>query len=213
MKSVAKFRKWARKVSKKKGLICHFYILEKDEQRDKQYYGKKDYVYFNLCSSSRDWIVKGTPHHGITDRHNKPSEIPCLNCYQVNDKFFEALKQLQLEKSKKFEFGIILNKRKLKKIFEVIKVRRWEYGKNSQKPRARKCHHYDDFRFRKSLEPFNYCDVVRLEIPKQIFLKVPVTRIPYKALMGFFVTRGHKQAIRKLLKEKKMEQVKIFPLL
>jgi len=192
-------------------MICHFYIKEKETQKQKQYYGKTDYAYINLFSDSRDWIVKGTPGHGI-----RPSPVPCLNCFEINEKFYRALKELSKKKNEKFELGVIFNKRMLKNYFgsnAVIDVElRTRWGPQPLPP-LRQCHYFDYPERRKGvLDPFNYCDVVRVEIPMPKRFKIPMAAIPYQAIMGMLVKRGNSGVIRDLL-ESKRSCVDIFPLL
>ena len=94
-KKLGKFIEWAKNRSFRRGLICHLYIRESE----KQYYDKTDYAYLNLFSDSPYWVVKGTANHGIRRKKGKCSPIPCLNCFQVNDKFFRAIKILAQGKS------------------------------------------------------------------------------------------------------------------
>lgn len=119
MPSIKRFRSWAKKDSRGRKLICHFYI----KGSKNQYYDNSDYAYFNLFSGSKSWLVKGTLEHGISSRTGKRSKVPCLNCFGVNDEFYKAMKNLAKNGNSRFEFGIILNKRKLKNTtFGVIDV-------------------------------------------------------------------------------------------
>ena len=201
------FKKWARSQSYRRGMICHFYMPESN----KQYYGKTDYAYFNLLSNSLDWLVKGTTGHGIKSKRRKSSSIPCLNCFEVDDEFFWALKKLTPGDNTKFELGILLNKRKLRSYFGVIDVSiEWPHPI----PSPNKCHYYDNPRFRQgTLYPFNYCNVVRVEIPRSAIHGVHIAPISNDQIMGMLVKRGDYRAITKLLKFKGMEEVEVFPLL
>ena len=157
MTEISKFIRWANLERQYRGLLCHFYI-EKSKQ---QFYSTTDYAHFNIFSDSRNWIVKGTPKHGIKSKSGKTSPVPCLNCFEVNKKFYDALKRLHTQVNQKFELGIILNKRKLKSEFNVIDVCNIP---PFPRPSPKECHYYDFPQFRKGvLDPFNFCDVVRVE--------------------------------------------------
>ncbi|HUW47657.1 MAG TPA: hypothetical protein VMW36_02805 [Patescibacteria group bacterium] len=117
---MARFKRWANSHRSGRGLLCHFYTVEGKKQ--KQYYTKPDYAYFNIFSKSPDWLVKGTTGHGITSERKRVSQVPCLNCYKVNDDFYTGLKTLAEEGNQKYELGIILDKAALKKVFEVVDV-------------------------------------------------------------------------------------------
>jgi len=204
---IDEFIKWAKKKSYRRGIVCHFYIPEST----KQYYDKTDYAYFNLFCNSREWIVKGTTGHGIRSQRGKSSSVPCLNCFEVNDEFYKAIKKLYAERNDKFELGILLNKRKIRNNFKVIDV-------STERPKQllppNKCHYYDNPRFKKGvLYPFNYCDIVRIEIPKSDLHEIPIGSIPYRAIIGMLVKRKDRRAIDYLLKLKGMDEFKVFPLL
>lgn len=126
MQRLASFRNWLRKNRPRRGILCHFYIAGKT----KPYYGKIDFAYFNLISESKEWIVGGTEGHGVMSKSRKRSRIACLNCYEVDDKFLEALGELDPAQNDKYEIGLILNKRKLKlgghfKVEDVELKRGW----------------------------------------------------------------------------------------
>jgi hypothetical protein len=198
-----RFIKWAKEKRVGRSLICHFYMAESD----KQYYGKTDYAFFNLYSDSRNWLVKGTPKHGISSARKKRSPVPCLNCFEVNEEFYKALGKLQEGTNEKFDLGIILNKRKLKNKFNVIDVSK--YPPNPLPP-PKECHYYDRARQRvKVLAPFNNCDVVRVEIkpePKQ----PPFATIPYQTITALLIRAGTYRQIAKLTKKKRWDNIEIF---
>lgn len=204
-KKVSKFIKWAKNESYRRGLICHFYIPDSE----KQYYDKTDFAYFNLFSDSRYWIIKGTPNHGIRSKKGKCSPVFCLNCFQVNDEFFSALKTLEERKNHKFDLGILFYKRKLKNRFKVIDV---SIERPALHPPPSKCHYYDNASSRKGvLYPFNYCDVVRIEVPGSEFRRLPIAAIPRKYIAGFIVRRGDYWGVTRLLKKKGMSSADAFP--
>ncbi len=206
MINIKNFKKWAKKESHGKRLVCHFYIKE----GKKQYYDNSDYAYFNLFNKSKGWVVKGTPGHGIKSRMGKQSKVPCLNCFEVDDEFYKALKDVGRYGNSRFELGIILNKRKLKSLWKVIDV---SIKRPQNMPRPNMCHYYDNPRFRSgTLNPFNYCNVVRIEINKKI-LGQPIAELPRTMIKGLIVKRGTKLVVRKLLTKKCFENVKIFPIL
>jgi hypothetical protein len=213
MNELSKFTRWADKESPGRGLICHLYISESE----KQYYSKTDYAYFNLLSDSRNWIVKGTTAHGIASKRGKVSLIPCLNLFEVDDKFYKALDLLSNEGNKRFDLGIVFNKRKLKGSFgkaKVVDVRPIVRPPDPF-PSPKECHHYDWARSRHKLWPFNQCDVVRLEIPESDF-GLPIAIIPYQAIMGMLTRRKDYHGITKIVQDTKRwdtDKVQIFPLL
>ncbi|MDI6788954.1 MAG: hypothetical protein QME51_11335, partial [Planctomycetota bacterium] len=101
-----------------KKMICHFYIKDSSHQ----YYDNADFVYFNLLSKTRGWIIKGTPEHGISSKRKKRSQIPCLNCFEVDEKLYNGLKTLLKNGNKKFEFALLLIRRKVDHKYKVINV-------------------------------------------------------------------------------------------
>ena len=213
MSNLNKFSHWAEKESNRRGLLCHFYI----SGSEKQYYSTTDYAYFNLFSESYDWIVKGTTGHGIASKRGKTSTVPCLNCFEVNDKFFEALDRLSQQSNPRFELGIVLNKRKLKtkfgksKMIEVDPV----FKPPEPFPSPRECHHYDWARSRRKLWPFNKCDVVRLEIPESDF-GLPMAAIHYDTIMGMLTRAKEYRGIANMLQDIKkwnVAEIGIFPVL
>jgi len=211
MREISRFIRWANRKRFRRGLICHFYIAKSK----KQYYSKTDYAYFNLFNNSRDWIVKGTPEHGIRSWRGKTSPVPCLNGFEINEKFYEALKTLCDEGNERFELGIIFNKRKLKnhfgdrKIIDVSPI----VTPPSPFPPPKKCHHYDWSRSRRKLWPFHKCDVVRVEIQPSNFHGIPITAIPYHIVMGLLVMQKDYPYIDELLESKKWDEIEVFPLL
>jgi hypothetical protein len=224
MKELTRFKRWANRNRIRRGMICHFYISEskafdeKTEQKkpkQKQYYGKVDYAYFNLFSDSQDWLIKGTTEHGVRSIRDELSQIPCLNCFEVNDKFCNALEALLETGNDRFGMGIILNKRRLKLAdFKVIPVEAL-IRPPSPFPPLSKCHHFDWARLRRALWPFNDCDVVRVEIPKSKIYEIPIVALPYRAIMGLLVRqKGYREkAMNELLDAKKWNGVEIFLLL
>ena len=201
---ISKFIRWANHIRPYRGLICHFYI----GKSRKQFYSTTDYAYFNLFSDSRDWIVKGTPKHGIKSQRGKSSPIPCLNCFEINEEFHEALRTLYDEGNEKFEFGIIFNKRKLKNHFNVVDV---STSPPFPRPPPKECHCYDWPRKRRgALAPFHYCDVVRVEIPQSEVHKLPITSIPEHIIMGMLVNQEDYPAIESLWE---WGEIRVFPLL
>jgi hypothetical protein len=201
---ISKFVRWANRKRRYRGLICHFYF----EKSRKQFYSTTDYAYFNLFSDSRSWIIKGTPKHGIKSQRGKSSPIPCLNCFEINEKFYEALRTLHDQGNEKYELGIIFNKRKLKTHFKVIDV---STSPPFPRPPPKECHCYDWPRKRRgALYPFNYCDVVRVEIPQSKVHKLPITSIPEHIIMGMLVKQEDYSAIEDLWE---WGEIRIFSLL
>jgi len=186
MKDVTRFIRWANRTRKRRGLVCHFYI----ERSTKQYYSTTDYAYFNLFSDSREWTVKGTPHHGIKSQRGKRSPVPCLNCFEIDDYFHEGLKTLCDEGNEKFELGIIFNKRKLKNWFGKNKIIDVSEEPPSPPPPPNECHHYDRVQKRRGpLYPFHFCYVVRVEIPISKFHGLAIEGIPYHIVMAMLVKK------------------------
>lgn len=112
-KEQKKFEKWTKSKSRGRGLLCHFYKRDKDFK----YYGEIEFVYFNLYLSSRNWVIKGTKGHGISNQGIK-SQIPCLNCYKIDNEFRYKVNSLQIFSKDSFEFGLILDKRQISKILK-----------------------------------------------------------------------------------------------
>ncbi|MEM3641477.1 MAG: hypothetical protein QXH37_06115, partial [Candidatus Bathyarchaeia archaeon] len=139
-----------------------------------------------MHSDSPNWVVKGTTGHGIRSQRGKLSPIPCFNCYQVDDEFYEALKIYCEESSRKYEFGIILNKRRIKNHFgedNVVDVEEWDFSKD--RPPPSECWKYDIAgKPRKRLWPFHNCHVVRIRIRFSGLYGLPIVNIPKEAIMG-----------------------------
>lgn len=217
MKELTGFKRWANRHRRGRGLLCHFYEVEGKKQ--KQYYTKSDYAYFNLVSGSPDWVVKGTTEHGITSRGGKTSQVPCLNCYQINNDFYEALNEHLKQVRKKYEIGIVLSKLAVKRHFGEDKVRDIElWDHRDSRPPPAKCWLYDIRRARRSLIPFNYCHVVRIRMPKTRLYGMPIGVIPRRAIMGLLVRKDgyDHNTLSRLLRKKKWDETEgfeIFPLL
>lgn len=215
MKELTRFRRWADSNRKGRGLLCHFYDAETKKQ--KQYYTKSDYAYFNLFCSSPEWIVKGTTNHGIQSEREKTSQVPVLNCYQINEEFYEALENHCNEAIKKYELGIILNKRILSNYFgedNVKDVELWDHRESSRPP-PQECWQYDIATARRRLWRFNFCKVVRVRIPRFSLYNIPIKGLPRNAIMGLLVKNEgyHEKAMAKLLKKKKWKKLEVFPML
>jgi hypothetical protein len=211
MREITRFIRWANRKRPWRRLICHFYIAKSR----KQYYSTTDYAYFNLFDRSPDWLVKGTPEHGITSRRGKRSAVPCLNCFEIDEEFYEGLRTVCDEGNERFELGIIFNKRKLKnhfgegKIIDVTPI----VKPPSPYPPPKKCHLYDWRRSRRKLWPFHKCNVVRVEIRPSRFHKIPIEPIPYHIIMGLLVKNKDYSSIELLLEAKRWDEIEVFPLL
>ena len=212
METLTDFKRWAKQESHRRGIICHFYIVQRDNQSNqKQYYDKLDYAYFNLLSDSKDWLVKGTTGHGITSKRGKRSQVPCLNCFAVDEEFVSSLRRLIKDRNEKFELGILLNKRKLNNLFDVIDV---STGRPNPVPPPNRCHWYDNPRRRMGvLNPFNFCNVVRVEVPGSQFQGIAIARIPSDAMLGLLVRRTARKTVLDRMREKGLRKVKVFGLL
>jgi hypothetical protein len=188
-------------------------------KKQKQYYTKPDYAYFNIFSDSSDWIIRGTTGHGITSQRGKVSQTPCLNCYQVNDEFFDALEKLSSGGNKKYEVGVIFDKQELRKIFRednVKDVNAWTH--ELPRPTPNECWYYDIPKKKMALWPFSYCDVVRIRIKPSALYGMTITAIPSSALMGLLVKEdGYRHGtMSRLMRKKKWEEIdefEVFPLL
>lgn len=213
MKEVTRFKRWANSHRSGRGLLCHFYTIEGKKQ--KQYYTKPDYAYFNMFSKSPDWIIKGTTGHGISSQRGKASSVPCLNCYKVDDSFYEGLETLIAEGNQKYELGLILGKSTIKTVFEVADVLPWDH--RDTRPPASECWEYDIATKKSALYPFNYCDVVRIRIPHSNLYGMPIAEIPSDAIMGMLVKEeGYDDKTLAELLLKKWEDLgdfQAFPLL
>ena len=108
----------------------------------------------------------------------------------------------------KFEFAVLVNKRKLKRAFKVIHV---SVEPPSVRPAPDKCHHYDvASRRRGTLSPFDFCDVVRVEIPRGEFRSEPVAGIARYAVMAVLVKNHEVELVRTLLRAKRMSHVQVL---
>jgi hypothetical protein len=204
---INRFEAWAKSASRGRGLVCHFYIKESS----KQYYDNSDFAQFNLNSDSSSWLVKGTPGHGIRSIRGKSSQVPCLNCFVVNDVFYDALRELSREGNTKFELGVIFNKRALANQFHVISVST-EFP--HPLPPPNKCHYYDIPRKRAGvLSPFHYCDVVRIEIPPPCAGEEPIAEISSEAVLALLVKAEHVPWVAFRLEAKDMIGTEYFALL
>ena len=221
MNGLQRFKSWVRQNGKSQGMVCHFYYAEKESDsknrkpKQKPHYSKIDYAYFNLFSKSKDWLIKGTTGHGIRDDNNKKSDVPVLNCYEIDDYFYDALRQPPEEWIADYELGIILDKAELKRHFgrmNVKHIKPWYYGDPYPPPSRTWC--YDKLQERKgSLEPFNFCNVVRVKIRRRKYLGLPIKTIPRGGVLGMLVKRGSYHVMCRLLKQKKWSNVAVFPLL
>lgn len=160
--------------------------------------------------------MKGTTGHGITSERGKVSQVPCLNCYKIDDSFYEALETLLEQGNQKYELGIILDKAALKKAFEVVDVLPWDH--KDSRPSPDECWQYDIPSKKTALWPFNFCEVVRARIPESSLYGLPIKSIPHDAMMGMLVRKeGYNQAAmsRHLTRKKwdDSEVFEIFPLL
>jgi hypothetical protein len=222
MKSLDRFAHWVKNNSYRRGIICHFYISEivpsrknTKKPKQKQYYMKTDYAFFNLLSHSDEWVVKGTIHHGVKDKWGDPCRVPCLNCFEVNDKFLEALEDLHKDGNSKFEVGLLLNKRKLRRHFgydEVCDVDDWKKIGYEALPNKESWQYDISWQRSKVLRPFNFCDVVRVRIPKSRLRRLPIYSIPIQYVMGLLVRRNDYQAVLGLSKISDYE-LEVFPVL
>jgi hypothetical protein len=212
LKKIGTFTRWARRQSRRRGILCHFYIAQRGkETSQKQYYDKLDYAHFNLLCDSRDWLVKGTPDHGISSARGKRSQVPCLNAFQVDDEFYRSLRELVKDGNDKFALGLLLNKRKLKNLFEVIDV---STDRPRQLPPPNECHRYDCGPFRQGvLNPFNRCQVVRVEIPKSPLAGAPIVALPRNCVLGLLVRQADRRAVSQSLRQKGLGEVGVFGLL
>jgi len=212
MKELTRFRRWAGHNRKRRGLLCHFY--ETDSK--KQYYTESGYAYFNLFSEIPDWIIRGTTDHGMRSERGKTCQTPVLNCYQIDNEFYEALESRCNDTSKKYEMGIVLSKSELKNYFgsdDVVDVELWKF--KGPRPAPPDCWRYDVWQGRKRLIPFNKCNVVRAKIPESGLYGLPIKAIPSAAVMALIVKEeGYaEKALSKLLEQKGWKEVEVFPLL
>ncbi len=214
MNELIRFKRWVERNRAGRGLLCHFYEVE---GKQKPYYTKVDYAYFNLFSDSPNWVIKGTTGHGIRSQRGKTSQIPCFNCYQVNGEFYEALKTYHKESPRKYELGIILSKRKIKNFFgedNVVDVEEWDFSRD--RPPPSECWKYDIAgKPRKKLWPFHNCHVVRIRIPSSDLYDLPIVNLPKEAIIGLLVKKEgyNNRAMEKIIENKKWRNIEIFPLL
>ena len=186
-----------------------FWKCEKGKKQ-KQYYTTSDFAYFNLFSNSENWIVRGTPEHGITSTRGTASQTPCLNCYKVDDVFYEALTTLINQGNTTHEFGLVLDKAMLKRKFEVVDVCRWNH--RHERPPTNECWKYDLARSRTALWPFNYCEVVRVRIPESNIHGLPIAALPPTTVVGLLMKKDcyNHEAVSELLVRKRWDETPIF---
>jgi hypothetical protein len=211
MKPLTLFKRWSDRNRRGRGLICHLY--ESEGSKQKQYYTKSGYAYFNLFSASPDWIVKGTTGHGIRSERGKTCQTPVFNCYQINEKFYHALELQAKEPRKKYEIGIILNKNEIRKDFGENNVRDVELWDHSRpRPPPDDCWPYDIASPRKKLWPFNLCDVVRIRTTNTSLYGLPLALVPWNTLMGLLVKADgyNEKALSKYLTRKKLDEIDAF---
>ena len=203
-----KFVRWAKEEEKGKGLLGHFYIKRKTER-----YEPPDFFILNMLSKDKEIFMKGTTGHGVKDNRGKPSETPCLNFYEVDDRFYKAMKEYYRNRGKfplNYTYAIILDKRKMGERFLLIEVKsRW---KATERIGPRNCHYYDDPRFRRVLRPFNNCGITRAEVKPDKIIKKPFARIPTNLLIGILTPKKEKRIFRDLLKKKGLNKVEVFAL-
>jgi hypothetical protein len=222
MKELEKFKRWVKECSYRRGVICHFYISKGDKEEEAkgkakqvQYFTKADYAFFNLFSQADEWVVKGTIHNGVKDKYGDLCRVPCLNCFEVNNKFLKALGQLNVNGNDRFEIGVLLNKRRVRMHFgknEVCDVDDWMKTGCPELPN-KQCWKYDIFWKRRwVLDPFNFCDVVRIKIPKSGLRRLPIYPIPLENTFGLLVKRSDYVAILGLPKIKEYA-LEVFPVL
>lgn len=223
MKSLDRFKRWVKEYSYRRGVICHFYISKQGneeadtEQKTKrvQYFTKADYAFFNLFSEAEDWVVKGTTHNGVRDKYGDLCRVPCLNCFEVNKKFLKALGQLSIHENDKFEIGVLFNKRRLRSHFgkdQLCNVEDWMKNGCPKLPN-KQCWKYDIFWKRRwVLNPFNFCDVVRIRMPKSRLRRLPIYPIPLEYVVGLLVRRSD---YRPVLDSSKITEhaLEVFPVL
>jgi len=206
MGSFDRFKRWVKEYSYRRGIICHFYISKRDSEeadterkaKQVQYFTKADYAFFNLFSQAEEWIIKGTIHNGVRDKYGNLCRVPCLNCFEVNSRFLKALRRLSIQGNDKFEIGVLFNKRRLRSHFgndEICNVDDWM--KNGCPELSNKqCWRYDIFWKRKwVLDPFNFCNVVRVKIPKSGLRRLPIYPIPLEHVVGLLARRNDYEAV------------------
>jgi hypothetical protein len=210
MTRAGKFSSWARRISYDKGMLCHFYLTN----FEKQYYDNSNFAFMNLASSARGWVVKGTTDLGITGRNGKKSQVPCLNCFEVDDAFFKAFREFEGDANPRFQFGLLLNRRKLKNRFGKEKVIPVSTDPPfSPRPPQNMAHYFDIPGQRRGvLGSFNKCKVVRVVIPHHEELNMPIIELPKGVIFGILVKRGLMGVAKKLLRQKGMYDVAVLEL-
>lgn len=202
-----KFIRWAKEKEKGKGLLVHFYIKKKSER-----YEPPDFFILNMLFMSREIFMKGTTGHGVKYK-DRPCEVPVLNFFEVNGKFYDAIKEYYKNRGsyQKYQYAIILDKRKMGGMFRLVMVK--DISEATGRIGPRNCHHYDVFRSRVgSFQPFNYCGVTRAEVKSDRVLRKPIARIPTNFLIGIMVPKEEKRIFRELLKQKGLTSVEVFAL-
>jgi hypothetical protein len=196
------FERWIQNNELEDKVLCHFYV----KKNTKQYFGNPEFAYFNLVNSSPGWIVGGTTGHGVTSDAGECSQVPCLNCFSVDDLFCTKLISEISNYQNKYEIGIILDRSRLENTFSIHNVGTC-YG---YKPLA-ECHKFDNPKYRKGvLDPFNYCQVIRMEIPKDRKFGRPIVVLDAKDILAVLLRPGQENRVSKLLIRKQMQNTEIF---
>jgi hypothetical protein len=212
MKEFTRFKRWADQNRKGRGLLCHFY----ETNSKKQYYTESGYAYFNILSEAPSWIIRGTTDHGMKSERRKTCQAPVLNCYKIDDIFYDALENHCNSSSKKYEVGIVLSKAQLKNccgVANVVGVELWEF--KGPRPAPSECWRYDLWQGRRKLIPFNNCNVVRARIPTSGLYGLPIKALPRASIMALLVKEeGYEEtAFLELLERKGWKDIAVFPLL
>lgn len=203
-----RFKQWAYKLAKNDDLLVHFYIVGKKE---KIINDPPVFFDFNLVSKDKCWQIKGT--HGVgASCKGQRSKVPVLNSFKVDHAFYMGLKKYYANQRKygKFKYAIVLSRKRLgEELKEIVDV--LECGSNRMTPKT--SWKYDRKIFMKGiLDPFNFCNIVRVKIPEHRILKEPIYRITPKSVVGFLVQHGDKRRFNDLLKGKGMSHAKVFVL-
>jgi hypothetical protein len=162
-------------MAQKSRYLVHFYMHENTR-----------YFSSDLRSSLMGGEVAGTPHHGRCHADGTHSPVCVHNCFSLDKEFLGTIQKATVARDEElahYELGIVLDRNAFAPNL-VIDV--YCHGVDPSTIPVMDLHRYDSPTGRLALQPFNYCNVVRIEWPPTN------SKLPKNALVGAIVllTRG-----------------------